>query len=101
MYSHNKISQRKGHTIKKILKKRKCIYSVALYQKSGPTQFKPGLFKGGMYPKSQGSMIQRGRMLRIFKTYSSEERKIPYDFIHVWNSRNKTDEHRGKEGKIR
>jgi len=29
------------------------------------------------------------------------ERKIPFDFTHVWNLRNKTDAHRGREGKIR
>ena len=32
---------------------------------------------------------------------SVRERQIPYDFTHVWNLRNKTDEHRGKEGKRR
>ena len=25
------------------------------------------------------------------------ERQIPYNFIHMWNLRNKTDEHRGKK----
>ena len=25
---------------------------------------------------------------------SFRERQIPYDFIHMWNLRNKTDEHR-------
>ena len=32
---------------------------------------------------------------------SVRKRQIPYDFIHMWNLRNKTDDHRGKEGKIR
>ena len=31
---------------------------------------------------------------------SVKERKIPYDFTHMWNLRNKTDKHRGREGKI-
>ena len=29
------------------------------------------------------------------------QRKISYDFTHMWNLRNTTDEHRGREGKIR
>ena len=29
------------------------------------------------------------------------ERQIPYDFTPVWNLRNKTDEHRGREEKIK
>ena len=28
-------------------------------------------------------------------------RYIPYHFTHMWNLRNKTEEHRGKEGKIK
>ena len=32
------------------------------------------------------------------RNQSVRERKIPYDFTHTWNLRNKTDEHReGKE----
>ena len=31
---------------------------------------------------------------------SNRERQI-YDFIHMWHLRNTTDEHRGREGKIR
>ena len=27
------------------------------------------------------------------------ERQIPYDFTHMWNLRNKTEEHKGREGK--
>ena len=27
--------------------------------------------------------------------------QILYDFPHMWNLRNKTDEHKGREGKIR
>jgi len=27
---------------------------------------------------------------------SVREKKIPYDFTHMWNLRNKTGEHRGK-----
>ena len=30
---------------------------------------------------------------------SVRKRQIPYDFIHMWNLRNTTDEHRGGEGK--
>ena len=30
---------------------------------------------------------------------STRERQIPYDFTHIWNSRNKTDEHKGSVGK--
>ena len=29
------------------------------------------------------------------------ERQMLYDFTHMWNLRNKTDEHRRKEGKIK
>ena len=29
------------------------------------------------------------------------ERQIPYDFIQMWNLRNKTEEHRRREGKIK
>ena len=29
----------------------------------------------------------------------SRERQIPYDFIHMWNLGNKTDEHTGREKK--
>ena len=32
--------------------------------------------------------------------YAKLENEI-YDFIHVWNLRNTTDEHGGREGKIR
>ena len=32
---------------------------------------------------------------------SVRERQISYDFIHMWNLRNSTDEHKGREGKIR
>ena len=29
------------------------------------------------------------------------QREISYDFTHMWNFRNLTDDHRGREGKIR
>ena len=29
------------------------------------------------------------------------ERQIPYNFIYTWNLRNKTEEHKGREGKIK
>ena len=32
---------------------------------------------------------------------SVKERQMSYDFTHTWNLRNTTDEHRGREGKIR
>ena len=32
---------------------------------------------------------------------SVRERQLLYDFIHTWNLRNKTNEHRGREGKIK
>ena len=32
---------------------------------------------------------------------SIKERQIPYDFTHMWNFRNKTDEHSRREGKIK
>ena len=32
---------------------------------------------------------------------SVRERQIPYDITHIWNSRNKTDEHKGKKKKER
>ena len=32
---------------------------------------------------------------------SVRERRRSYDFTHMWNLRNKTDKHRGKEGKIK
>ena len=36
------------------------------------------------------------------KWYKSvRERQIPYDFTYMWNLRNKTDEHRGREGKLK
>ena len=32
---------------------------------------------------------------------SVRERQIPYDFTRMWNLRNKTKSHRGREGKIK
>ena len=32
---------------------------------------------------------------------SVRERHIAHDFTHMWNFRNLTDDHRGREGKIR
>ena len=32
---------------------------------------------------------------------SVKERQILYDFAHMWNLRNKTDEHRVRKGKIK
>ena len=41
------------------------------------------------------------RMYYAKQNKSIRERQISYDLTHMWNLRNKTDEHRGKEGKIR
>ena len=32
---------------------------------------------------------------------SVRKRQMSYDFTHMWNLRNKTDGHRGREGKIK
>ena len=32
---------------------------------------------------------------------SIRERQLSYDFIHMWNLRNRTEKHRGREGKIK
>jgi len=32
---------------------------------------------------------------------SVRKRQVPYDFTHLWNLRNKTDEHRGRQGKVK
>ena len=42
----------------------------------------------------------------LFKKFLSEyqsvrERKISYDFIHMWNLRNRAHEYRGRGGKVR
>ena len=39
--------------------------------------------------------------MEIEQNRSVRERQISYDFTHVWNLRNKGDEHRGREGKIK
>jgi len=33
--------------------------------------------------------------------YVSQKRQTPYDFIHIWNLRNRTHEQRGKKGNPR
>ena len=40
------------------------------------------------------------RVYYVKRNKSARERQI-YDFTHMWNLRNTTDEHRGREGKIR
>lgn len=32
---------------------------------------------------------------------SIRERQLSYDITHMWNLRNKTEDHRGREGKIK
>ena len=41
------------------------------------------------------------RVLCAKQNKSCRERQISYDFTHMWNLRNTTDEHRGREGKLR
>ena len=38
--------------------------------------------------------------IMLSKISQSEKDKY-HDFTHIWNLRNKTDEHRGREGKLR
>ena len=38
--------------------------------------------------------MHRARMFYAKQNKSIRERQILYDFIHIWNLRNKTDEHR-------
>ena len=45
--------------------------------------------------------LDRARVYYIKQNKSVRERQIPYDFTPMWSLRNKTDEHRGKEGKIK
>ena len=42
---------------------------------------------------TRGYYAKRNKSLR--------ERQILYDLTHKWNLRDKTDEHRGREGKIK
>ena len=41
------------------------------------------------------------RSIMLSKISQSEKGKLPYDFTHMWNLRNKTEYHRGREGKIK
>ena len=41
------------------------------------------------------------RMYYAKRNKSVRERQISYDFTYLWNLRNKTDEHGGRETKIR
>ena len=41
------------------------------------------------------------RMYYAKRNKPVRERQLSYDFTHMWNLKNKTDEHRKKEGKIR
>ena len=38
---------------------------------------------------------------RVYINKSVGERQISYEFTHMWNLRNSTDDYRGREGKIR
>ena len=37
----------------------------------------------------------------LMKICQSEKDNYPYDFTHMWNLKSKTDEHKGREGKIK
>ena len=38
--------------------------------------------------------------IKLSKIKSVKERQIPYDFTHMWNLRNKIDEHKGKKKRL-
>ena len=40
--------------------------------------------------------VDGARMYYAKQNKSIRERQIPYDFTHLWNLRNKTDEHMGR-----
>ena len=39
--------------------------------------------------------------IMLIEINQSEKDKLSYDFIHMWYLRNKTEDHRGREGKIK
>ena len=41
------------------------------------------------------------RKINAKQNKSIRERQIPYDLTHMWNLRSKTEDHRGREGKIK
>ena len=43
--------------------------------------------------------MDRARMYYAKQNKSIRERQIPYDITHMWNLRNKTDEHMGVGGR--
>ena len=45
--------------------------------------------------------MDEARMYYAEQNKSIRERQTSYDFIHMWNLRNKTDEHVGQEKKER
>ena len=47
------------------------------------------------------SDVDGARMYYAEQNKSVRERQISYDFTHMWNLRNLTDDHKGREGKIR
>ena len=58
------------------------------------------------------SAIERNEIVKFATTWmklecimlskmSQAKRQVPYDFTYMWNLKNSTKEHRGREGKIR
>ena len=63
-----------------------------------------------IYTREYYAAIKKNEILPLAMTWIELESimlskisqtKTPYDFTHMWNLRNKTDEHRGREGKIK
>ena len=50
--------------------------------------------------KNQTFLSHRSNWSQDYRI-SVRERQISYDFTHMWNLRNKTDEHRGGKEKIK
>ena len=48
---------------------------------------------------SASMCIELDGIMLIEISHSEKDKK--HDFTHMWNLRNKTDEHRGRKGKIR
>ena len=72
------------------IKKMWCIYTMKYYS---------AIKKNEILPFAM--MWMEPECIMISKISQSEKGKLSYDFTHMWNLRNKTDEHSGREGKIR
>ena len=46
-------------------------------------------------------LVLRKMLKNVTRNKSVRKRQIPYDFAHMWNLRNKTDEHMGSGEKKR